>query len=394
MDRDHDHADDDDEHADQNMVDDDYEVDDDDDVIDLDSTSDDFADVSVNTDRLPLVPSEFSTLDEALQNFVAVFESRYGPMHPFCYLSTLQESLTEAFEAPGRDLNERKPVAIYLHNDSSVACNIFAQQVMCSDTISPLLKAQFITWGWDVTYPENRTRFLDWLEMLNLNDVAQTVRHIRRENYPILMVLIKDRGTVQPVTYASGHDSPDAALQKLMQGLDMFLAVKNRALGEERARVEREDLRQMQVAELEESKAVDKAKQEERERAAREVKELEEKKQKLADIRERLRKEVANLPEPTTDVIRVSVRFPCGAKFDRRFGANDSLEVLFNTVIAHEKCPEDFSLLSSYPRKELNCAPDWYREYGTVPERTGKIPTFKEAGLDSSVVVLVTHNQA
>uniref|UniRef100_A0A914Z103 UBX domain-containing protein n=1 Tax=Panagrolaimus superbus TaxID=310955 RepID=A0A914Z103_9BILA len=331
MDPDHEHVDD-NEHVDQNMFDDDYEADDDDEN-DLDSTSDGFAEVTVNNDRLPLVPSEFSTLDEALQNFVAVFESRYGPLHPFCYLSTLQESITEAFDAPGRDLNERKPVAIYLHNDTSVACNIFAQQVMCSETISPLLKAQFITWGWDVTYPENRTRFLDWLEMLNLNDVAQTVRHIRRENYPILLVLIKDRGTVIPVTYASGHDSPDVVLEKLMQGLDMFLAVKNRALGEERARVEREDLRAKQVAELEESKAVDKAKQEERERAAREEREaaeaLEREKEEAIARQEKLKATLPSEPDATEkDIITIRLRFPTGDQHIRRFRMNESVKWL------------------------------------------------------------------
>jgi hypothetical protein len=319
---------------DQNMMyDDEYDIDDDEVDNELDSTSDGFAEISVNNDRLPLVPSEYSTLDEALQNFVAVFESRYGPLHPFCYLSTLQESLTEAFDAPGRDVNERKPVAIYLHNDNSVACNIFAQQVMCSDTISPLLKAQFITWGWDVTYPENRQRLLDWLELLNLNDVAQTIRHIRRENYPVLLVLIKDRGTVQPVTYASGHDSPDAVLEKLMNGLDMFLAVKNRALGEERARMEREDLRAKQVAELEESKAMDKAKQEERERAARQEREaveaLEREEKETLARQEELKASLPSEPAPTDkDIITIRLRFPTGDQHIRRFRMDEPVKWL------------------------------------------------------------------
>jgi hypothetical protein len=312
--------------------DDDYEIDDDDEN-DLDTTSDGFADIAVNNDRLPLVPSEYSTLDEALQNFVAVFESRYGPMHPFCYLSTLQESLTEAFEAPGRDISERKPLAIYLHNDNSVACNIFAQQVMCSDTISPLLKAQFVTWGWDVTYPENKTRLIDWLDMLNLNEVAHSIRHIRRENYPVLMVLIKDRANVQPVIFATGHDSPDAVLEKLMQGLDTYVNVKNRAIGEERARAEREDLRARQVAELEESKAMDKAKQESRERQLREEREAEEARQREEEAtlarQEKLKESLPSEPLSTEkDIITIRLRFPTGDQQLRRFRMDEPVKWL------------------------------------------------------------------
>ena len=40
------------------------------------------------------------------------------------------------------------------------------------------------------------------------------------------------------------------------------------------------------------------------------------------------------------------------------------------------------------------CAPEWYREFGTVADTSRDIPTFKDAGLDSSVVVLVRDNQA
>uniref|UniRef100_A0A914XU26 UBX domain-containing protein n=1 Tax=Panagrolaimus superbus TaxID=310955 RepID=A0A914XU26_9BILA len=126
----------------------------------------------------------------------------------------------------------------------------------------------------------------------------------------------------------------------------------------------------------------------------KDLKETEAKNQKLAGIRQILQYQVGKLPEPVEDAIRVSIKFPCGSNLIRRFCSTDSLEVLFNIVFAHQKCPEDFSLLSSYPRKELPCAPDWYKEYGTVAERTGGIQSFKEAGLDSSVGVIVKDNRA
>uniref|UniRef100_A0AC35F084 Uncharacterized protein n=1 Tax=Panagrolaimus sp. PS1159 TaxID=55785 RepID=A0AC35F084_9BILA len=78
---------------------------------------------------------------------------------------------------------------------------------------------------------------------------------------------------------------------------------------------------------------------------------------------------------------------------DRSFAETDSLEFLFNTVISNKNCPEFFTLLSTEPRKELNCFPKWYNEYGNVPQQNEVIQTFKEAGLGSPVVVVVKENQ-
>uniref|UniRef100_A0A915DMV8 Fas-associated factor 1/2-like UAS domain-containing protein n=1 Tax=Ditylenchus dipsaci TaxID=166011 RepID=A0A915DMV8_9BILA len=70
-----------------------------------------------------------------MQNFTSVFEARYGGnFAPFFQVV--------------RSAMERRPLAIYLHNDTSIASNIFAQNVMCSESVSSLLKCQFIIWAW------------------------------------------------------------------------------------------------------------------------------------------------------------------------------------------------------------------------------------------------------
>lgn len=70
------------------------------------------------------------------------------------------------------------------------------------------------------------------------------------------------------------------------------------------------------------------------------------------------------------------------------------LQMLFRATFAHEKCPDDFTLLCSYPRRQLNCAPEWYREYGSSVQDPANIPTFRACGFDNSVVVLVQDNDA
>ncbi|VDN40625.1 unnamed protein product [Gongylonema pulchrum] len=67
--------------------------------------------------------------------------------------------------------------------------------------------------------------------------------------------------------------------------------------------------------------------------------------------------------------------------------------MLFNATLVHEKCPPNFALVSSYPRKSLNCAPEWYREFGIVQD-PANIPTFQDCGFEKSVVVLVQDNDA
>uniref|UniRef100_A0A914QAX1 UBX domain-containing protein n=1 Tax=Panagrolaimus davidi TaxID=227884 RepID=A0A914QAX1_9BILA len=123
------------------------------------------------------------------------------------------------------------------------------------------------------------------------------------------------------------------------------------------------------------------------------IKEKEVKKQQFAGIRSLLKYQIQNLKEPSADNVRVSIIFPCGAIVDRSFSESDSLEILFNTIISSENCPENFSILSNEPRKELLCFPEWYNEYGIVPQQNEIIQTFKEAGLGSSAVVYVKKNQ-
>lgn len=60
----------------------------------------------------------------------------------------------------------------------------------------------------------------------------------------------------------------------------------------------------------------------------------------------------------------------------------------------HKSCPDDFSLVTSYPRVHLKCSPEWYREFSSMDESFGVLKTFREAGLENSVVVLVRDNDA
>lgn len=180
-------------------------------------------------------------------------------------------------------------------------------------------------------------------------------------------------------------------------------------------------LRRQQEDEYQLALAADRAKVQERKRLEsekienqkREEELRRQEEQKAAALETRRKDILKSLPvEPDVneiEVVRVSVRFPSGAKFERRFRITDNLEVcglilscnpkillqlLFNAVISHDSCPRDFSLLSSYPRKEVKCAPGWYRQFSSSEVFSDETQTFQEAGLNGQIALLVKDNEA
>uniref|UniRef100_A0A915EDH8 UBX domain-containing protein n=1 Tax=Ditylenchus dipsaci TaxID=166011 RepID=A0A915EDH8_9BILA len=154
------------------------------------------------------------------------------------------------------------------------------------------------------------------------------------------------------------------------------------------------------------SLAADKAKREERlraelvfkeeeQRAKDQAEKAENKRRRLLQKRDEVRYQMKEEPKNGDDIVCIKVKFSEGSVFSRRFRANHSVEELFNSVLLHEKCPDDFSLLSGYPATALNCVPAWYEEFGPHgiqdPE---KIPTFADAGFEKTAVILVRDNDA
>uniref|UniRef100_A0A915Q173 UBX domain-containing protein n=1 Tax=Setaria digitata TaxID=48799 RepID=A0A915Q173_9BILA len=268
---------------------------------------------SFNDDRVPLVPSDFTSIDEALHNFIAVFEARYGGNHPPFYSGSLQDALHEALEAPGRPVAERRPLA-----------------VLCSGLVSSLLKGQFVTWPWDITQKENRLKLFEWIDMLNVRDIRRTLEKFSDERFPLLVVIIKEKSVILPISVAWGCDGPQQVVNKLMEGLEEYQRIKSAEAAEERERIEREKIREEQAREYEQSLAQDRARQERLEREKNEQKAEEERRAKEEeDKTKRLQELAASLPvEPSADetnIAIVRVRFPDGNVLLRRFRMSEPL---------------------------------------------------------------------
>ncbi|VDK42647.1 unnamed protein product [Anisakis simplex] len=310
-------------------------------------------------ERAPLVPSEFTSIEEAMNNFTVVFEARYGYNHPPFFAGSLRDALREAFEAPGRPVSERRPLVMYLHNDNAVASNIFAKNVLCSDNVASLLNGQFITWGWDMTQEANKLMMLRWLEWNDIRDMNRILRKTSSEQYPLVLIVTKESGVFQLFEYCCGFDRPEDLMQKLIRGLDSYQRVKDVEEGEEKQRQEREMIRQEQKREYEESLARDRANQEKLERQ-KQVQEKEEAQRQLAEEQkaDRMKKLASSLPsEPTANdanIVMVRMRFPDGLAEIRRFRRDEPLNNLAIFIESKGYDMKDYRIWNSdVPKKDL-----------------------------------------
>nr|CAD2175647.1 unnamed protein product [Meloidogyne enterolobii] len=268
-----------------------------------------------NSDRIPLIPTDFTSIHEAIQNFTAVFQSRYGAQHPPFFDGPLQKAITEAFDNP--NIEERRPLVLYLHHDDSVAAHIFPQNVLCSVEISNLLKCQFLVWAWDVTQEQNRKTLFDWMNLANLGNLVEILKvSSMNGKYPLLIILCKDRSSFQQNTFIYGQE--------------------------------------------ERSLALDKAKQQELHEQKTKEREAEEKNLRLQAKKQSRLNELAMIlpPEPEeSDPKAISIRFRCpnGEMKMRRFSRDESVEMLiiYAESIGFERT--HFRLWNSdRPKKEVS----------------------------------------
>ncbi|MCP9257795.1 FAS-associated factor 2-B [Dirofilaria immitis] len=277
---------------------------------------------------------------------------------------------------------------VYLHNPSHESCERFVRETLLSYQMKQFLdRNEILLWGVSVRSQEG----------------YKVSMALRENTYPFLGLLCMRETRMVLVLRLEGEYELEPMLYTIQTAVDENRSYLDAIRNERHQREVNNRILREQESDYQRSLAADRARLSERKKAENERKMAEMKKyirkfhavaivQKLDAIRMKLASELP--PESQApDCIRVSVRFPNGERFERRFDITNSLELLFNATLAHENCPPNLTLLSSYPRKQLNCAPEWYREFGIVQDPTN-IPTFQDCGFEKSVVVLVQDNDA
>ncbi|KAK0404666.1 hypothetical protein QR680_017562 [Steinernema hermaphroditum] len=320
-----------------------------------------------------------------VRSFVDRFNEKYCPSgnHIDWYLGSYNDVLQESKQS-------LRFVLVYLHSDHHQNTDRFVRDKLLSDPARTFFR---------------RNNLLMWGASVRTGEGYKVSMNLRNTTFPFIALIGMRDNRMAMLAKAEGDHDIESVLYPMQTAIDENIGHFN-TLRE--ARLQRDidsRLRREQELEYERALAADRAKETERKRVESERLEAERREQEereaLINKKERLQRMKAKIqsslpeePSSTEECIRVNIRFPSGEKMERRFCPNDSLELLFNVTLSHESCPDDFSLLTSYPRKQLHCSPSWYREYASGDLDDSPISTFAEAGFPKASVVLVQDNEA
>lgn len=315
----------------------------------------------------PLMPESTNDERSAVCHFEREFANRYGECHPSFFQGSFSEALQSSCQRPAKD---RRPLAIYLHHDSSVLTNVFCTQLLCSETVVTYLTLNFITWAWDITHDSNKASLLGTFSQNFGVGAASTIRNIPLDHLPALMVITKVRSTAEVLTVIPGNVGLDELMTRLIHAVEVFNNEISTEIWEEEEREAREQVKREQDAAYEASLMADRAKeearrQEEEQRKEQEMNEQKEKEEKELlrlqeeEVKEAIRKSLAEQlpPEPEEDcdapISHIRVRLPSGVTIARRFLASDPLERLL-TFIGSQGFPiTEYKVLANWPRRDL-----------------------------------------
>ncbi|CAI2347285.1 unnamed protein product [Caenorhabditis sp. 36 PRJEB53466] len=316
--------------------------------------------------RVPMIPDGYTSVPDALRNFVSIFSARFCStpstqafMPPF-YTDSLPNALKEAFEQPNTEL--RRPLVFYINHDRSIASNIFASQVLCSEAVSSLIRHQYVLFPWDITSESNLVHFTEFLQAASIGDIRSLITRLamsKVEAFPLMVILVRERNTYRLVDYCKGTDTCEQVVEKLCQGVEEYTTIRLNEANERRERQEREAIRSQQEAEYQASLVADRARIEAKQREIEEQRIEEEKKQR-AEEEEAVRRQLvaSTLPsEPAateTDVLNVKFRLPEGGQDMRRFRKDESIQTLIDYLSSKGFAPNKFKYFNSdFPKKEI-----------------------------------------
>lgn len=320
-----------------------------------------FVELTQNERLQPLLSAQVE--DEALGclEFAQRFRERYGPNIPNFYEGTLQDAIKEACLKPA---NERKLFGLYLHHEKSVLSNVFCAQLLGCETVLQTLAANFIVYGWDLTYNNNCNMLLASISN-SLGPVASmTVRSIPVERLPSLIIIMRVRSNTEIYSVINGNVGVSELVGLLVEAVERFGEQRTQDVKAEQEREARQKVKREQDEAYQRSLEADRAKEEiKKQQELERTQEIE--RVEFERLMEETRKEemrsraAARVPqepaEGASNVSRIRVRLPPPHEnaLERRFYEYDTLEALFNYLAAQGFPHENYKVIASWPRRDL-----------------------------------------
>uniref|UniRef100_T1JCR2 UBX domain-containing protein n=1 Tax=Strigamia maritima TaxID=126957 RepID=T1JCR2_STRMM len=281
-----------------------------------------------------------------VMNFITDYETRYGTLHPVFYQGTYSQVLNDA-------KRELKFLLVYLHSDEHQDTAEFCRSTLRNADLIQFVNINTLFWACSVRSPEGYR-------------VSQA---LRENSYPFLAVIVLRENRMTVVARIEGIMKPVELLTRLRQVLSENEGSLIAARADRHERNLNQTIRQQQDEAYLESLKAD----QEKEKRKREE---QEKKEKIEqDVRdqqmaaERKREEISRLkvelaylipqepPLNHPDCIRIVIKLPNGTRLERRFLKTCSLKVLYYYVFCHPDSPNQFQVVTNFPRRVLPCEP-------------------------------------
>jgi len=302
--------------------------------------------------------------------FSRQWEDRYGDQHPPFNTGSYSQVLEEA----KRDL---RFLLVYLHCEEHQDTNRFCREVLSnSQVVGQIETSNIIFWGCSVDRAEG----------------FRVSQALRENSYPFLAMIVLRQNRMVVVGRQEGLIQSEALVQWIQDTVTDFEAfiVAARAERDER-NLDREIRNEQEAAFAEtlrrdqereqrarEQEEVERREEEERERLRRE--ELDRKDQ-IVKLKVELADQIPDEPEMGgEDTVRVLIKLPGGQRLERRFLLSHSLKHIYYFVFCHPDSPDQFDIVTNFPRRTLPCKPS--------PSQPSP-PSLKEAGFGKSEMLFV-----
>ncbi|OWF50061.1 FAS-associated factor 2-like [Mizuhopecten yessoensis] len=309
-----------------------------------------------------------------VERFLAKYNELYGDEHPAFYRGSYSQALNDA-------KRELRFLLVYLHGDDHQDTHSFCRNTLGNPDVRDFINGRVLFWACNTNSPEG----------------YRVSRALRENTYPFLALVVLRQNKMTVVARIEGPVDG----QELTEKLERVMTDNETSLIAARAEREERNFTQTLRREQDEAYLESLRADQEKERTRRgDLEKLEQEKQKVVDAemerqrmleeRELRKEDLRNSipPEPAADHpdrVQIVLKLPHGDRVQRRFLKSDSLKHLYHFAFCHEQCPDDFHIVTNFPRRTLPCEPT-----EEVPEP----PSFGEVGLGKMEMLFIQDNEA
>lgn len=178
-----------------------------------------------------------------------------------------------------------------MHHDNSVLANVCCTQLLSCEAVLQVLSANFIVWGWDITFESNKQKFLSSVKQTLGSFATLAMENIDVDTLPALVIIMRARSITEMFTVIHANVGVNELLTNLIHVVEVFQEQRRTDIGVEEERQARERVKQEQDRAYQESLAADRAKEE----AKQMQEELEKQRKEQAETKGWLKKQEKKL---------------------------------------------------------------------------------------------------